>query len=250
MPATLIRPASTAWRRVHPYRIALTTFRAGLATAMVLATFAQLANYEVYWRRIGLHDLGLRTGNFFSAFTFQVNLLGAVILVAGAWMLWRDHADEPLWFTRVRFCLLAAIVVVGVIYNLLLRNDPVGPGERVDWANDVVHVVAPLGVAIDWLVAPHSPRLSLSSVPLVLVYPIAWLLFTFTRGVLVPDELLRTSYYYPYGFLDPHGTGGLQPVLTMIAILVLLILAVGAIAVLIAKAEDRVTHARHRHALT
>jgi hypothetical protein len=42
----------------------------------------------------------------------------------------------------------------------------------------------------------------------------------------------------------------LQPVITMIAVLVVLILAVGAAAVLVAKTEDRVTHAGHRHALT
>jgi hypothetical protein len=250
MPALPTRPAPTAWRRIHPYRIALTTFRAALATSMVLATFAQLANYEVYWRRIGLHDLGLRTGNFFSAFTFQINLVGAVILVVGAWLLWRDHGDEPLWFTRVRLCLLAAIVVVGVVYNLLLRNDPTGPGERVDWANNVVHVVAPLGIAVDWLVAPHARRLPLSNVALVPAYPVVWLVYSFIRGTLVPDELLRTPYYYPYGFLNPHGPAGWTPVVTMIGILVLLILAVGAVAVLVAKAEDRVTHAVQAHATT
>jgi hypothetical protein len=250
MSAPLTAADPTTWKRIHPYRIALTTFRAALATSMVLATFAQLANYEVYWRRIGLHDLGLRTENFFSAFTFQINLIGAVILVAGAWLLWRDHGDEPLWFTRVRLCLLAAIVVVGVVYNLLLSKDPTGPGERVDWANNVVHVVAPLGVAIDWLVAPHARRLPLSSVALVPIYPVAWLIYTFIRAPLVPDELLKTPYYYPYGFFNPNLRGGWTPVLTMIGILLALIVVVGAIAVLILRTEDRVTHRVHAHALT
>jgi hypothetical protein len=242
MPA--LQPTPLGWRRLHPYRVALTTFRAGLATAMVLATFTQLANYEGYWRRIGLHDLGLRTGNFFSAFTFQVNLLGAVVLVAGAYLLWREHGDEPLWFTRIRLCLLAALVVTGVVYNLLLRSAPTGPGEQVDWANNVVHVAAPLGVAVDWLIAPHARRMPLSSVALVPVYPVAWLVYSLVRGPLVPDELLKTPYYYPYPFLNPHGIGGWPAVLEMIGILIILILAVSSIAVLALRTEDRVAHAR------
>lgn len=243
MPATHPRSAiPTVSKRGRPFLIALTTLRAALATSMVLATFTQLANYEVYWRRIGLHDLGLRTGNFFSAFTFQVNLIGAVILVVGAWLLWRDHGDEPLWFTRIRLCLLAAIVVVGVVYNLLLRGEPTGPGEQVDWANNVVHVVAPLGITIDWLVTPHAPRIPLSDVALVPVYPVVWLVYSFVRALLVPDEIERTPYFYPYGFLNPHGAGGWPGVLTMIGILILLIVAVGAAAILVIRAEDHVSH--------
>jgi hypothetical protein len=245
MPATLPRSTTLAWRRVHPYRVAITTFRTGLATSMVLATFTQLANYERYWRQIGLHDLGLRTGNFFSAFTFQVNLLGAVILVAGAWLLWQKHGDEPLWFTRVRLCLHAALIDTGVVYNQVLRKEPTGPGEQVDWANTVVHVLAPIGVTLDWLVAPHARHLPLSSVPLVTIYPVAWLAYSLVRGPLVPDELLRTPYYYPYGFLNPYGTGGWSPVLTWIGILVVLILTVGTLAVLVVRTEDRVAHALH-----
>jgi hypothetical protein len=244
MPAVPAPSTPLGWRRLHPYRIAITTFRAGLATAMVLATFTQLANYEHYWRQIGLHDLGLRTGNFFSAFTFQVNLLGAVVLVAGAALLWREHGEEPLWFTRIRLCLLAALVVTGVVYNLLLRSAPTGPGEQVDWANNVVHVVAPLGVAVDWLIAPHARRMPLSSLDLVPVYPVAWLVYSLVRGPLVPDELLKTAYYYPYPFLNPHGTGGWPAVIAMVGILIVLILAVSTVAVLALRTEDRFVHAR------
>jgi hypothetical protein len=236
-------PASAVWGAVHPVRLTLTVFRLGLAALMVSATFAQLATYEVYWRRIGLHDLALRTGNFFSAFTFEVNLLGAVILVAGAWLLWRGHGAEPLWFTRLRLCLLAAIVIVGVVYNVLLRSAPTGPGEQLDWANTVVHVVAPVGIAIDWLVAPHWQRLPLGSAALVLIYPMGWLAYTTIRGTLVRDELLSTPYYYPYGFLNPHGPGGWTAVLVMIGELLVFTLAVGALAVLAVRVEDRVNHA-------
>lgn len=236
-------PALAVWGAAHPIRSALTVLRVGLATLMATATFAQLATYEVYWRKIGLHDLGLRTGNFFSAFTFEVNLLGAVILVVGAWLLWRGHGAEPLWFTRMRLCLLASIVIVGVVYNVLLRGAPTGPGEQLDWANTVVHVVAPLGIAIDWLIAPHWQRLPIGSAALVVIFPVAWLAYTLVRGTLVGDELLGTPYYYPYGFLNPYGPGGWGPVLIMIAGLLVFTVAVGIVAVLVVRVEDRVSHA-------
>jgi hypothetical protein len=236
-------PAAAVWGAAHPFRMALTALRVGLATVMVAATFAQLATYEVYWRHIGLHDLALRTGNFFSAFTFEVNLLGAVILVAGAWLLWRGHGAEPLWFTRVRLCLLAAIVIVGVVYNVLLRGAPTGPGEQLDWANTVVHDVAPVGIAIDWLIAPHWQRLALRSAGLVVLFPIGWLTYTLIRATLVRDELLGTPYYYPYGFLNPYGQGGWGAVLVMIGELLVFTVAIGLAAVLAVRVEDRVTRA-------
>jgi hypothetical protein len=236
-------PAVAVWGTAHPVRATLTALRVGLAALMVTATFAQLATYEVYWRRIGLHDLALRTANFFSAFTFEVNLLGAVVLVGGAWLLWRAHGAEPLWFTRVRLCLLASIVIVGVVYNLLLRGAPTGPGEQLDWANTVVHVVAPIGIAVDWLIAPHWQRLPLRSAALVVIFPIGWLAYTLIRGTLVRDELLGTPYYYPYGFLNPHGLGGWGPVLLMIGELLVFTVALGIAAVLAVRVEDRVNQA-------
>jgi hypothetical protein len=245
MSASDSRPAQRNHRAGRSQRIALIVFRLGMSVLMTAAVFAQLATYETYWHRIGLHDLALRTGNFFSAFTFEVNLLGAAVLAAGAWMLWRRDDVEPLWFTRTRLCVLAAIVIVGVVYNLLLRSAPTGPGELLDWANNVVHVVAPVAIVLDWLVAPRSPRLPFNSALIVAAYPIAWLAYTLIRGLLVPDELLRTPYYYPYGFLNPHEHGW-GPVVTMIGELLVLVIAVGFVGVLIARLEDRFTRPRIR----
>jgi hypothetical protein len=215
--------------------------RVALALTMVAATFTALGNYLVYWHRIGLHDLGLRTTNFFSAFTFEVNLLGAAVLIIGAVMVWRPGSVEPRWFSDVRLCLLAAILVVGIVYNVLLRPIPPAPGEQVDWANEVVHVVAPLGIALDWLLAPHPSRLPLRTAALVVVFPTAWVGYTLIRGALVPDELARTPYYYPYPFLNPHLHGGWSAVTQMIAGLTAFTLLLGLLAVLAWRAEDRLS---------
>ena len=240
MTAPLHLPHESAHDAAGAFRIALVALRVLLATLMVTATFAQLANYEVFWRRIGLHDLPLRTGNFFSAFTFDTNLLAALVLVAGAVLVVR-RADEPAWFSTVRLSVLAAMIIVGVVYQLLLSGTRPAPGEQLNWANTVVHVIAPFGIAIDWLVAPHTKRLPMRSALFVLGYPVVWLTYTLIRGSLVRDELTGTSYYYPYPFLNPHGSSGWTPVLTMIGTLIVFILGIGVLGVLVARVEDSVS---------
>jgi hypothetical protein len=249
MTAQLQLPHESTRAGAGAFRVALIGLRILLGTLMITATFVQLANYEVYWRRIGLHDLALRTGNFFSAFTFDTNLLGALVLLTGAVLLWR-RVDEPPWFSTVRLCLLAAMVILGAVYQVLLSGIRPGLGERVDWANTVVHVIAPFGIAIDWLVAPHTKQLPMRNALFVVAYPLVWLGYSLIRGTLVRDELLGTTYYYPYPFLNPHGSGGWTPVLTMIGALIVFILIVGVLGVLVARVEDRVTGRVHlRHAL-
>jgi hypothetical protein len=220
-------------------RWAFAAVRVGLGIAMITATFAALSNYLVYWHRIGLHDLGLRTANFFSAFTFEVNLLGAGILLLGAGLVILHRGPDPRWFADLRLCLVAALVLTGIVYNVLLRPLPVHPGEQVDWANEVLHVVAPAGVALDWLLAPHPPRLPVRTAALVAIYPTAWAAYTLVRGANIPDELAHTPYYYPYPFLNPHLQGGWGPVLQMIVLLTACTFALGLLAVLAWRLEDR-----------
>jgi hypothetical protein len=103
-----------------------------------------------------------------------------------------------------------------------------------------MHVVAPIVVLLDWVVAPRRPRLPFRAAWLVVLLPVAWIAYTFLRAPLVPDELKGTPYYYPYGFLDPHGSGGWGAVLVLVGLLTLVTLALGLLAVLIWRIEDRV----------
>src|SRR3954453_14047989 len=222
----------------------LATGRVLAGVLMISAIVAQYTVSLAYWKRIGLHDLGSRTADFLSAFTHEVNLAGGVILIIGAVLLLRGRGAGPGWYTALRLALLTAILIAGILYNLLLRPTPVPPGSQLDWANEVMHVVAPILVLVDWLVAPRRPHLPFRAAWLVIVFPIAWIGYTFLRGPLVPDEVNRTPYYYPYGFLDPHGAGGWGPLLLLVGELTVFALVLGLLGVLAWRIEDRVAARR------
>jgi hypothetical protein len=227
-------------RERRPTRLlVLALYRSLLGALMITAILAQFGVSLAYWRRIGLRDVAGRAGDFFSAFTHDVNLAGGVVMLVGAVLLLRGRRAGPAWFTALRLALLASILVAGIVYNVLLRPQPVPAGSQLDWANEVMHVVAPAGVLIDWLVAPRRPRLPFRASLVVLVLPILWLAYTFVRGPLVPDELGGHPYFYPYDFLDPNGSGGWAPVLVLVAELMVFAVVLGLLAVLAWRLEDR-----------
>jgi hypothetical protein len=222
----------------------LAGLRVAVGVLMITGIAGQFAVSSAYWHRIGLHDIGLRTADFLSALTHEINVAGGVILIIGGVLLIRGRGAGPRWYTGLRLALLPVILIAGIVYNLLLRAQPVPAGSQLDWANEVMHVVAPLAVLLDWLIAPRRPHLPFRSAWLVIVFPIAWLAYTFLRAPLVPDELKGTPYYYPYGFLDPHGSGGWGAVLLLVGALTLSALVLGVLAVLVWRVEDRVGRRR------
>jgi hypothetical protein len=221
----------------------LAGWRFAVGALMITGIASQFTVSLAYWRRIGLRDLGARTADFLSAFTHEVNVAGGVILIVGAVLLLRGRGAGPRWYTGLRIALLPAILVAGIVYNLLLRSAPVPPGSQLDWANEVMHVVAPIAVLLDWLVAPHPRRTPFRVAWLVLAFPIAWIAYTFLRAPLVPDEIKRTPYYYPYGFLDPHAAGW-GPVLLLVVVLLVFALVLGLLALLSWRIEDRISARR------
>src|SRR5438270_20662 len=83
-----------------------------------------------------------------------------------------------------------------------------------------------------WLLVQHPRRVRLRTAGLVVIFPLAWVVFTLIRGGLVPDELAGTSYFYPYPFLNPHLDGGWIAVARWIGALAVLTLVLGLLALL------------------
>src|SRR5690606_14996859 len=71
------------------------------------------------------------------------------------------------------------------------------------WTNEVLHVVAPILLLLDWLVAPGRRRLEFSTVGIIVIYPIVWAAYTMVRGPFVSDALTGATSWYPYPFLNP-----------------------------------------------
>ncbi|MFT4283583.1 MAG: Pr6Pr family membrane protein [Protaetiibacter sp.] len=177
-------------------------YRSAGAILTVVAVVVQLQTSLGTWSDQGIQDVGTKLVNFFSFFTIQSNVVTAVTLAIGAVLLTRGGAMEPRWFGVLRACATTYIVTTGIVYNLLLRGIELPQGTTVPWTNEVLHVVVPIVMLVDWLFAPGRRRLGFGVVGIIVVYPIVWAAYTMIRGPLVQDELTGANWY-PYPFLNP-----------------------------------------------
>jgi len=189
-------------------RIAFAAARLLVAAAIVAAIIGQLGTSLAYWRDVvGIVDPTIQLVNFFSFFTIESNLLAVGVLVAGAVILLVRRGEDPRWFLVLRLCVVTYMVTTGIVYNLLLRGIELPQGSTLPWSNEILHVVGPVWMLLDWLLAPGRRPLAWSTAWIVVAFPIVWAGYTLIRGPLTPDAVLGRDHWYPYPFLDP----GLAP---------------------------------------
>lgn len=141
------------------------------------------------------HDVA----NFFGFFTNLSNIFAAVVLLVGAlWLLQGRKPDASRAEDTVRGASVVAIVIVGIVYGVLLRNEDLG--SLLPWINIVVHFITPAAVLLDWLYAPPQSAISVKQLRYWLIYPLLYLIYTLVRGAAVG--------WYPYPFLNPSKAGG------------------------------------------
>ncbi|HEY0265601.1 MAG TPA: Pr6Pr family membrane protein [Rhizomicrobium sp.] len=116
-------------------------------------------------------------------FTVIANLFAAVTLTLAA--LRRGSS-------RREFCAATAMVLVGVVYSLLLREtwNPQGWQKVADVA---LHDAMPVIVLLFWLLRPHG-ALRRGDIAASLVLPLAYCAYALARGAI--------EGWYAYGFLD------------------------------------------------
>lgn len=98
-------------------------------------------------------------------------------------------------YTTVRANFTVHTVVVGLVYNWLLR----GP-DHFDFHNEVTHVAIPVYLLADWVVRASRPGIGWNTLWIEASYPLGWALITLVRG--------EFAEWYPYCFLDPTGSLG------------------------------------------
>ena len=164
---------------------------------------------------------------YFSYFTIQTSMANVVALtIAGLHQL--QSASDHLGVVLVKKFLFSYAIVTAVVYNLLLRGLPTEPGEYVSditFPNEILHVVIPAYIALDWLLTPHRRKIPVWSLFAGLGYPLGWLGFTLLRG--------DVTGWYPYDFLDPRGPAGWSGVWTHIGAIALFIFALLGLALII-----------------
>lgn len=134
--------------------------------------------------------------NFFSYFTNLSNIFGSLVFIVGAVLLLRTPSRDldPRW----RGAAVVYLVLVGVVFNVLLRDTDLG--DLKPWVNGVVHVLMPVAVLLDWLVWSPGRRLASRWVGIWLAAPAVYVAYSLVRGAV--------TGFYPYPFFDPAETGG------------------------------------------
>lgn len=200
------------------------------AAGIVAAVVAQLARSIENTTEAG-GDVGALLVNFFSFFTIESNLLGAASLLAGAVLLLAGRS-ETVGFTVFRLVAVTYMTVTLIVYNLLLRGIELPQGQTVPWSNEILHVVGPLVVIIDWLFAPGRNRLPWSRVWAVVVFPVLWAAYTLIRGPIVG--------WYPYPFLNPDNSeNGYLSVAFYVVLIAAVMVGVGAAAIWVTRRGER-----------
>ena len=203
----------------------MTTFRQVFVTiAMMTGWFTLLAQFfiAIDERTAPAGETAIR---YISYFTIEANGLATlgftVLLVARRTVLGR-------WFSRqsVVTAITLYMVVVGLVYNIILRSlwKPRGLQLVVD---ELLHSVLPVGCVFYWLLyASAKKRLLWKTVPLWMVFPLVYCIYTMIRGGM--------TGWYPYPFLDA-GVLGYPTVLIHIGGMIVFFFGVATLFVVVAK---------------
>ena len=185
-------------------RIAFAIGRAAIAVAIIAAVVGQLNTSLAFWPANGVTNISLSVLNFFSFFTIQSNVATVVVTAFGAYLLASGKLPNPQWFNTVFAAVATYMIVTGIVYNLLLRGVELPQGATLGWSNEILHVVGPLWMLIDWLFAPGRVAVPWKKLWLILIYPIVWVIYTLVRAPFTPSEVTGEPYWYPYPFLNPN----------------------------------------------
>ena len=210
------------WARLAASVLCLAAIIAQLGRTLAIAVESPTA-----W---GAH-LPTVIANFFSFFTILSNLSAALVLAVAAVWAWtsgREITREPAWLAVSIACAATCMITTGLVYNLLLRGVELPQGSTVPWSNEVLHVVFPLFLLMDVLLAPKRRMLTWRTLAVIAAFPIAWAVYTLLRANQVTSPGTGAPYWYPYPFLDPHLTpGGYLGVAGYIVGIAVAIIAVG-----------------------
>ncbi|MGG9970229.1 Pr6Pr family membrane protein [Ferruginibacter sp. SUN002] len=167
-----------------------------LLTLVVLGWFALIGQFYLHITLdiASKQELFIR---FFSYFTILTNLF---IAICSTVLFLNPHSSFGKFFQQqqTRTALTIYIVVVGIIYNTILRFiwDPQGMQRVVD---ELLHLIIPVLFLLYWLIIVKKDSLQYKNVFPWLLYPFIYAVIVFIRGAY--------SGFYPYPFIDADKLG-------------------------------------------
>lgn len=228
-------------------RIVTSVLRVTAAALVIAAIVGQLALSVENWTSNGEADFAYLVTNFFSFFTIESNVLSVVILLVGAGLGFAGRGDGPVYGVA-RAAVVTYMATTGIVYNLLLRGIELPQGTTLPWSNEVLHVVGPIVLVLDWLFAPGRVALPWKRIWAIIAFPLAWVIYTLVRGIVVMDPATGSGWY-PYPFLNPATSqNGYSSVAFYVVLIAVVISAVGAGVIALSRrsgpAAETATHER------
>ena len=135
-----------------------------------------------------------RLFNVFCYFTIESNLTVGVTCLLLAIRLERPS----LTFRVFRMIGLVGITITGIVYHVAIARLVEFDGWALV-ADQLTHTVVPIATVIGWLMYGPRGQASWRVIRLVLLYPLAYIVFTLVRG--------RIVHFYPYHFIDVPSLG-------------------------------------------
>lgn len=240
-------PATAAdRRRARAWLVAWNLARIVMAALIVVATIEQI------WLAVSAAaDTGISESTavlrLLSFFTVQSNMLAAVVLGWGAVRaLTARYRSDTAVFAIALASVTTYMLVTGLVYNIVLRT--AGDVDiMLGWSNNIHHIIAPMFMLIDLLIAPGRHRLPWQSIVVIVTYPLLWVTVTLIRGPHLSSPSTGTTPWYPYPFLDPTTTsGGYAGVAAWVTGIAVIIATIGALVILTGRLRTRKAHPRRR----
>lgn len=154
---------------------------------------------------------------FFSFFTILTNILMALFFTAKVFKSFGNYFKIFSKKTTL-VAITTFILVVGLVYQLVLRSiwEPKGIQLVVD---ELLHTINPLYFFLYWLLFPTKEKIKFTDVILWLLYPLFYLGFVLSRGLM--------SNFFPYPFLNITEIGMEQVLINSFYIFSVFILVLG-----------------------
>lgn len=151
---------------------------------------------------------------FFGYFTIDTNILCALFLT---FIALQSTSRPGLFFrkTTTATALTVYIIIVGITYNILLRNtwNPQGMQKFVD---ELLHSVIPVYLILFWFIFIPGKNLKWKNAFPWLVYPILYMVYAIILGAI--------TKFYPYPFVDVNKLGYTKALTNSLIVLALIFL--------------------------
>lgn len=134
---------------------------------------------------------------FFSFFTILTN---SIVFICGAILFFGGKSKINSFFRKCTTltAITVYILIVGIVFNLLLRSLIDLKGHHLI-VSEIFHTVVPTLFFFYWLFFVSPERISFKVILFWLVYPVIYIIYTLFHGIV--------TNFYPYPFIDATKLG-------------------------------------------